>query len=108
MQGVLLDPDDRRDATELLKLDRATCLTLLAAGDVGRVILTHAVMPAAHPISYVLDSEEVLSARPTRRCWLSAAAESLPGNLPGRCRNSSDARQAAPRPAACSASIRRR
>ncbi|MFB9235689.1 pyridoxamine 5'-phosphate oxidase family protein [Plantactinospora siamensis] len=42
------------------ELDRAECLRLLAAGVVGRVVFTERAMPAVHPVTYVLDGEEVV------------------------------------------------
>jgi nitroimidazol reductase NimA-like FMN-containing flavoprotein (pyridoxamine 5'-phosphate oxidase superfamily) len=45
---------------ELTELDRAACLLLLASGIVGRVVFTDAAMPAAHPVTYLLDGEEVV------------------------------------------------
>lgn len=41
-------------------IDRGTCLRLLAHGVVGRVLLTAAAMPAAQPVRYVVDGEEVI------------------------------------------------
>jgi nitroimidazol reductase NimA-like FMN-containing flavoprotein (pyridoxamine 5'-phosphate oxidase superfamily) len=45
---------------EFVELDRSECLSLLARGDVGRVVFTDAAMPAAHPVNYVLDGGEIL------------------------------------------------
>ena len=45
---------------ELVELNRGECLGLLAQDDVGRIIFTEAAMPAAHPVNYLLDGEEVL------------------------------------------------
>jgi nitroimidazol reductase NimA-like FMN-containing flavoprotein (pyridoxamine 5'-phosphate oxidase superfamily) len=45
---------------ELTELDRADCLRLLAVGIVGRVVFTDAAMPAAHPVTYLLDGEEIV------------------------------------------------
>jgi nitroimidazol reductase NimA-like FMN-containing flavoprotein (pyridoxamine 5'-phosphate oxidase superfamily) len=47
-------------AGELTELDRAYCLGLLAGGVVGRVVFTDAALPAAHPVTYLLDGEEVV------------------------------------------------
>src|SRR3954452_21351553 len=41
-------------------LDREECLRLLAKGVLGRVIFTNAALPAAQPILYLLDGEEIL------------------------------------------------
>jgi nitroimidazol reductase NimA-like FMN-containing flavoprotein (pyridoxamine 5'-phosphate oxidase superfamily) len=45
---------------ELTELHRAECLRLLAGGVVGRVVFTDAALPAAHPVTYLLDGEEVV------------------------------------------------
>jgi nitroimidazol reductase NimA-like FMN-containing flavoprotein (pyridoxamine 5'-phosphate oxidase superfamily) len=42
------------------ELDHGECLRLLAVGRVGRVVFTEAAMPAARPVSYLLDGEEVV------------------------------------------------
>jgi len=42
------------------ELRREECLQLLAAGSVGRVVFTDAAMPAASPVTYLLDGEEVV------------------------------------------------
>ena len=54
---------DRRAAArgaELKEIDRPGCLELLASGQIGRVVYTEAAMPAAHPVNYLLDGEEVV------------------------------------------------
>jgi nitroimidazol reductase NimA-like FMN-containing flavoprotein (pyridoxamine 5'-phosphate oxidase superfamily) len=43
-----------------VELDRSECLRLLAQVDVGRIVFTVAAMPAAVPVHYLLDGEEVL------------------------------------------------
>jgi nitroimidazol reductase NimA-like FMN-containing flavoprotein (pyridoxamine 5'-phosphate oxidase superfamily) len=50
-------PDSAR---ELIELSRADCLRLLATGTFGRVVFTERALPAAHPVSYLLDAEEVV------------------------------------------------
>jgi uncharacterized protein len=47
-------------AAELTGLHRADCLRLLAGGIVGRVVFTDAALPAAHPVTYLLDGEEIV------------------------------------------------
>jgi hypothetical protein len=42
------------------ELQRDECLRLLAAGSVGRVVFTDSAMPAAYPVTYLLDGEEVV------------------------------------------------
>ena len=41
-------------------LRRAECLRLLAGGAVGRVVHTRDALPAAQPVAYLLDGEEVV------------------------------------------------
>jgi nitroimidazol reductase NimA-like FMN-containing flavoprotein (pyridoxamine 5'-phosphate oxidase superfamily) len=45
---------------ELTELGRAECLRLLARGIVGRVVFTEAALPAAHPVTYLLDGDEIV------------------------------------------------
>jgi nitroimidazol reductase NimA-like FMN-containing flavoprotein (pyridoxamine 5'-phosphate oxidase superfamily) len=47
-------------AHPMVELDRATCLRLLSAAGVGRVVFTDAAMPAAAPVAYLVDGEEVV------------------------------------------------
>jgi uncharacterized protein len=49
-----------KDAAELMELDRQECLCLLAKIAIGRVVFTEAALPAAQPVNYLLDGEEVL------------------------------------------------
>ena len=44
----------------LTEIDRVECLRLLASAQIGRVIYTEAAMPAAHPVNYFLDAEEIV------------------------------------------------
>lgn len=44
----------------LVELDRGECLRLLATGVIGRVVFTDAALPAAQPITYLLDCDEVI------------------------------------------------
>ncbi|GAA1325683.1 pyridoxamine 5'-phosphate oxidase family protein [Pseudonocardia xinjiangensis] len=76
MEGIRPYPDERArieadgmtpsdlngsaGAAELVELDRTECLRLLATGVIGRIVFTEAAMPAAHPVNYLLDGEEVL------------------------------------------------
>lgn len=48
------------DTVRFRELDRRACLRLLGARVVGRVVYTEAALPAAQPVNYVLDGEEVL------------------------------------------------
>ena len=47
-------------AAELGELDRGECLRLLGKNTVGRVVFTEGALPAAHPVTYLLDDEEVI------------------------------------------------
>ncbi|HEV7790952.1 MAG TPA: pyridoxamine 5'-phosphate oxidase family protein [Pseudonocardia sp.] len=42
------------------ELDRGTCLRLLGHSAIGRVIFTDAALPAAQPVNFLLDGEEVV------------------------------------------------
>lgn len=64
-------------SAELVELERAECLRLLAGGSVGRVVFSDAAMPAALPVNYVLDDEEVIF-RTGRRGRMAAV---VPGNV---------------------------
>jgi nitroimidazol reductase NimA-like FMN-containing flavoprotein (pyridoxamine 5'-phosphate oxidase superfamily) len=46
--------------TETAELTVAECLRLLRAGTIGRVVFTSAAMPAAEPVGYILDRDEVV------------------------------------------------
>ncbi|GAA3080650.1 pyridoxamine 5'-phosphate oxidase family protein [Pseudonocardia yunnanensis] len=54
------DPRGTAAVAELVELDRSECLRLLAQVDVGRIVFTEAAMPAAVPVHYLLEGEEVL------------------------------------------------
>ena len=45
---------------ELTELARAACLRLLAQGEIGRVVFTEGALPAAQPVTYLLDGEEII------------------------------------------------
>jgi uncharacterized protein len=47
-------------AMELRELDRGECLQLLARATIGRVVFTDLAMPAAAPVNYALDDEEII------------------------------------------------
>ena len=47
-------------AVELGELKRGECLRLLGKSTVGRVVFTDGALPAAHPVIYLLDDEEVI------------------------------------------------
>jgi nitroimidazol reductase NimA-like FMN-containing flavoprotein (pyridoxamine 5'-phosphate oxidase superfamily) len=43
-----------------MELDEAECLQLLAGHEIGRVVFTDSALPAAQPVTYLLDDEEVV------------------------------------------------
>jgi nitroimidazol reductase NimA-like FMN-containing flavoprotein (pyridoxamine 5'-phosphate oxidase superfamily) len=45
---------------ELTQLGREQCLQLLGGTVVGRVVFTEGALPAAHPVTYLLDGEEAV------------------------------------------------
>ncbi len=45
---------------QLMELSRTECLALLGTGRIGRLVFTAHALPAAHPVSYFLDDEEVI------------------------------------------------
>jgi nitroimidazol reductase NimA-like FMN-containing flavoprotein (pyridoxamine 5'-phosphate oxidase superfamily) len=51
---------DRPAIVELVELGRAECLRLLAGREIGRVVFTDAALPAAQPVTYLLDEEEIV------------------------------------------------
>jgi uncharacterized protein len=51
---------DRAAIVELIELDDAECLRLLAEHEIGRVVFTDAALPAAQPVTYLLDDEEIV------------------------------------------------
>lgn len=63
----------------MTEIDRAGCLELLASSQIGRVVYTEAALPAAHPVNYLLDDEEIVF-RTSRGAKLTAATR---GNVVG-------------------------
>jgi nitroimidazol reductase NimA-like FMN-containing flavoprotein (pyridoxamine 5'-phosphate oxidase superfamily) len=51
---------DGAAVVELVELDEAECLRLLAGHEIGRVVFTDAALPAAQPVTYLLDEEEIV------------------------------------------------
>ena len=45
---------------QLMELSRTECLALLATARIGRLVFTAHALPAAHPVRYFLDDEEVI------------------------------------------------
>ena len=60
-----------------MELGRAECLTLLAREEVGRVVVTQQSLPAAHPVHYVLDGEEVVFRAPRGSTLASAVLHAV-------------------------------
>ena len=58
--GAVVTAADRAATAELIELDEAQCLRLLAGSMIGRVVFTDAALPAAQPVTYLLDGEEVV------------------------------------------------
>lgn len=48
----------------VLQMGREECLALLGAEGIGRVVYTTGALPAAQPVAYVLDEDEVLFGTP--------------------------------------------
>jgi uncharacterized protein len=51
---------DRTAIVEMIELGRAECLRLLAGQAIGRIVFTDAALPAAQPVTYLLDEEEIV------------------------------------------------
>jgi nitroimidazol reductase NimA-like FMN-containing flavoprotein (pyridoxamine 5'-phosphate oxidase superfamily) len=49
-----------RAGTERVELTRDECLRLLASSTIGRVVVSEGALPAAHPVAYVLEGEEIV------------------------------------------------
>ena len=47
-------------AAVLVELNREECLQLLADAVIGRVVVSDGALPAAHPVAFILDDEEVV------------------------------------------------
>jgi uncharacterized protein len=53
-------PDHATAIVELMELDKAECLRLLAEKMIGRIVFTDSALPAAQPVTYLLDGAEVV------------------------------------------------
>lgn len=51
------DPGAR---TTVERLERPECVELLKSGLIGRVVYTYDAMPAAHPVTYAVDDDEII------------------------------------------------
>lgn len=45
---------------QLMELNRSECLALLATAVIGRIVFTEHALPAAQPVNFFLDGEEVI------------------------------------------------
>jgi hypothetical protein len=52
--------DQAQSTAELVELDRDACLRLLADRQIGRLVFTEGALPAAQPVTYLLDGEEII------------------------------------------------
>lgn len=55
-----LPSSDDAVSGELTELDRRECLRLLGCACIGRVVFTDSALPAAQPVNYLLDDEEII------------------------------------------------
>ncbi len=51
---------DSGQGSTLERLQRPECLRLLQKGLIGRVVYTYDAMPAAQPVNYALDGDEII------------------------------------------------
>lgn len=51
------DPGDR---STVERLERPECVQLLKSGLIGRVVYTYDAMPAAQPVNYAVDNDEII------------------------------------------------
>jgi uncharacterized protein len=59
------------------QLSREDSLALLATAPIGRVVFTRGALPAIHPVSFVLDGDDVVISTGQDSALLSAVAESI-------------------------------
>ncbi|GJF04786.1 pyridoxamine 5'-phosphate oxidase family protein [Pseudonocardia sp. D17] len=55
-----ISPPAASMSSGLPELDRGECLRLLAGAAIGRLVFTHAAMPAAHPVNFLVDGDEIV------------------------------------------------
>ncbi len=48
------------ETIDFIELSPTECLRLLGAGVIGRVVFTESALPAAQPVTYLLDGEEIV------------------------------------------------
>jgi uncharacterized protein len=58
--GAAVTAAHRAAIVDVIELDEAECLRLLTRSVIGRVVFTDAALPAAQPVTYLLDGEEVV------------------------------------------------
>ena len=51
---------ESNDQLGMVALDRAECLRLLGRGVIGRVVYTDGALPAAQPVNYTVEGEEII------------------------------------------------
>ena len=51
---------DPAEGSALKRLERPECLRLLQTGLIGRVVYTYDAMPAAQPVNYAMDNDEII------------------------------------------------
>jgi uncharacterized protein len=54
------DPSITGTPPVIVDLDRDECLRLLATATIGRIVVTDGALPAAYPLPFLLDAEEVV------------------------------------------------
>src|SRR5215471_3780666 len=55
-----MEEADHGESGEVVRLDRAECLRLLATVPVGRLIFTVNALPVVRPMNFLLDDEQVV------------------------------------------------
>jgi uncharacterized protein len=58
-------------------LSRTESLALLATAPIGRIVFTRGALPAIHPVSFVLDGDDVVISTGEDSALLSAVVESI-------------------------------
>jgi nitroimidazol reductase NimA-like FMN-containing flavoprotein (pyridoxamine 5'-phosphate oxidase superfamily) len=60
MSEAAVTAADLAAIVDVTELDEAECLSLLPRKTIGRIVFTDAALPAAQPVTYFLDDEEVV------------------------------------------------
>jgi len=66
-------------APVIVDLGRDECLRLLATATIGRIVVTDGALPAAYPVPFLLDAEEVVFRVPAAGRLAAAAAGKVVG-----------------------------